>query len=190
MRKSIVIIFIIIQIGSLCAQSIDRLSSLDNNSLASLYFISQTKAFTVDYLDINLDEPTPYDRLNDLQKIDKIHFLQNLKETLKNLPKSNQNAIIDSVIIWDKMSTLISFPLDLDNTNLSEFHELIANIESTEHLVNKHITYDGQYWGSLSSSQTTEVYFDLMNYLFHLNNNERLRFFKHYFDVAYDIGKK
>ncbi len=93
------------------------------------------------------------------------------------------------MLVWKNLTNIISFPFELDSTNLTEFHEIIANIKTTEHLVNKHIYTKEQYYGSLSTSQVNVVYYDLMNYLFHLNSFEKLDFFKSYFEMANSIGK-
>jgi hypothetical protein len=189
MKKYKLIIVLLFLISNINAQMTKRLSDIDNYSFASLYFISGTKAFITNYLNISVNEPTPLDRLDELGNINKDNLLKELNFVLKKFPNDDSEAIIDSVLAWDKMATLIDFPFFLENTNLSEFHELISQIESTEQLVNRHIQYEGQYWGSLSSSQTTEVYYKMMEYLLHLNSENRLQFFKLYFELAYEIGK-
>lgn len=188
MNKTLVFLVLVFNFTFGIAQNIDRLSELEKNDFEALYFIVKSKPFIIDYLKIDKDKSTHYEEFYKLQEINKADLLSQFNSYLDKFSNAEQKSIIDSILIWKQMTELIGFPFQLQSTNLTEFHEIIANIKTTEFIINKHIYTKEQYYGSLSSSQITEVYYDLMNYLMHLNSVEKLEFCKLYFDVAYSIG--
>lgn len=106
-----------------------------------------------------------------------------LKSKLANINNKKHGEIIDSIVIWCEIDRTLDMPFLLKNTKLTEFTEVISNIESTKHLIDKYIKTDNQYWGSLTSSQMTEVYYELRNQIFKTNSIEQLNFFKIYFET-------
>lgn len=188
MKKVLPLLFIILTNLSY-GQSKNRLTQLDNMDFSSLYFISSTNKFIIDYLKIPEKEPIPYEYFDGLRTCNKTELLTQLNSHLNKFSEAKSKAVVDSVLIWKQIATAIQFPFQIKGTNLTEYLELIANIESSSHLVKRYIKIDGQYWGSLSSFQANELYYDLMNHLLQLNGVSRLKFFQEYYRKAYEHGK-
>jgi hypothetical protein len=155
----------------------------------SLFFIDDTKSFIAEYLDTDINqldfltlrmelEETTYDELS-------IAF----NKYLGSLPTNQARSIKKQMETWSKISTLINFPYDLDETGLLEWLEIISELEQTKSFVDQFIKVEGQYWGSLSSGQATVVYFETMEHLFKMEDKEKLKFFKDYYQVAYEKGQ-
>ena len=168
---------------------IDSDFSLDRTKTESLFFIQKTKSFISNYYSLKENEldwltidleiyETDYEKLNKAFSV-----------FLSKLDQKEQKAIKQKIDIWYKNSILINFPYDLEETELLESLEIISELEQTKKYVDQFIVIDGQYWGSLASGQATEVYYEMMEHLFNMSDKEKLRFFKDYYELAYEKGK-
>ncbi len=155
----------------------------------SLFFIDNTKSFLTNYFDF---DSTSRDWLTISTKLyeanyDDLNIAFN--KFLESLQNDEQKTIKNQIEIWYKISVLINFPYDLEQTELFEYLEIVSELEQTKKFIDQFIVVDGQYWGSLSSGQATEAYFEIMEHLFKMSDKEKLKFFKDYYNLAYEKGK-
>ena len=155
----------------------------------SLFFIDNTKSFVTNYFDF---DSTSRDWLTISTKLyeanyDDLNIAFN--KFLESLQNDEQKTIKNQIEIWYKISVLINFPYDLEQTELFEYLEIVSELEQTKKFIDQFIVVDGQYWGSLSSGQATEAYFEIMEHLFKMSDKEKLKFFKDYYNLAYEKGK-
>lgn len=191
---NVILIFTSINSFSQCKNHFDGIiEKYKVRAIESLYFDSTSQKLITDYLELSFDE---FDSESYSQKIyifqkeaEIIKFIDYLNKKTINYDKREIYHIINHIEIWCQLSESLQLPYIFDIENLSEFHEIIANIPETKHLIDRYLSVEGQYWGSLSSSQTTEVYYDVMQYLIKLDAKNKLKFLKDYFETAYEIEK-
>lgn len=162
---------------------------LDRTKTESLFVIQETKSFVSNYYSLKENE---LDWLTIDLKIDDTDYEKLSKAFnvfLSKLDDKEQRVIKQEIAIWYKISILIDFPYDLEETELLEPLEIISELEQTKKYVDQFIVVDGQYWGSLTSGQATTVYYEMMEHLFNMSDKEKLRFFRDYYKLAYEKGK-
>jgi hypothetical protein len=160
-------------------------------AIESLYFNTTSQKLIANYLELNIDE---FDINSYSQKIYSFQdeselqkFIEYIGKATVEYSRDDKNEIYNHIEVWCSLSEALQLPYIFEIESLSESHEIIANLPETEHLIDRYISVEGQYWGSLSSSQTSEVYYDVMQYLMNLDTKGKLKFLKDYFALAYEI---
>lgn len=106
---------------------------------------------------------------------------------LNKLPADKRAKLLTQLSKWCKEDVLLSSIANYLYA-FNDFTQVIAETPATKHLLNKYLKAPGQYWGSLDASQACELYYDMVNYVFTLNREQRLAFYKSYFDTSCKIA--
>ena len=189
MKKLILYFTLILIFTPISYGQIDSDYRLDRTKTESLFFIQETKSFISNYYSLKENELDWLTIDLEIYETDYEKLSKAFSDFLSKLDKKEQKAIKQEIGIWYKISILINFPYDLEETELLESLEIISELEQTKKYVDQFIVVDGQYWGSLASGQATEVYYEMMEHLFNMSDKEKLRFFKDYYKLAYEKGK-
>lgn len=162
---------------------------LDRTKAESLFFIDNTKSFILNYFDLQEDGLDWLTIGSEIIEADYKKLNEKFNTFLNELSHNDQIEIKKKIDTWYKIAILINFPYDLDETELMETLEIISELEQTKKYVDQFITEDGQYWGSLASGQATQVYYEMMEHIFLMSDKEKLKFFRDYYNLAYEKGK-
>ena len=194
----LIILFTVFSNQEIIAQSdiesrVDKLFSENGErAIASLFFIESTKRILVESISIDpenmlwddFENKIHYletDKLNEL----KIHLINYLKER----EKTESKAITDSIYIWCKFDHDLDIAFQYFDAESVELAEVLYNINETKHLVEKYIKEDGQYWGSLSSYETLELYYELRKYVISLEHTKKFYFVIKYTSTIERLNK-
>ena len=118
-----------------------------------------------------------FDQLKAKEIEEVFNWFKHFFATQKTKGKDRIRSLLNS---WLRFGDIILFSVSSDE--IEAFDELIYNIKSTRPLFNKYLTSSDQYWGSLTFTQSGDIYYDCMNYVSHLSNKSQIIFYKEYFE--------
>ncbi len=156
----------------------------------SLFFIGKTKSFATDYFNLGKNSRDWLTIRTKLYEANYDELNNEFNKFLESLKHDEKRIITNQIDVWFKISLLINFPYDLEQTELLEYLEIVSELEQTKKIIDQFIVVEGQYWGSLSTGQATEAYFEIMEHLFKMSDKEKLKFFKDYYSLAYEKGNQ
>jgi hypothetical protein len=113
-----------------------------------------------------------------------------VNDSLNKETNSSQRKILNDLENWLKNDILLSSIMNNNLSNGMYFEEIIYKIPETKSLIQIYIKNPNQYWGSLDENQSCKIYFDVCNYLTGLKPNNRIKFFKLFFDIACSLASK
>ncbi|MBK8492913.1 MAG: hypothetical protein IPL49_19005 [Saprospirales bacterium] len=116
-----------------------------------------------------------------LEDLEVEQILQAMESDLAH-DQSNKMDKINTLYEWCSISITLNSIFD---ENLDEgfpyFEELISDIPSTSRLLEAKLVNPAQTWSSLSSRQTIELNYEVINYLSSLSTEKRIQFYFQYF---------
>ena len=123
-----------------------------------------------------------------------LEYIDELSQVKKDIVFNRLNSCFDSLSIevrveklkkiesWCDCYYVFSYASNMCAKQNKEFSEIISEIEITARILNKFFVHEAQYWGSLSSSQDTVLFFEVVTYISSLTPNEQLSFYQEYFE--------
>ncbi|MBW6497380.1 MAG: hypothetical protein K0B09_03245 [Bacteroidales bacterium] len=111
-------------------------------------------------------------------------FINHANEYLELLPFDQRAEYFRKIETWIKIQEILFFPFQFDYNVSIEFSQIIFEMEKTKHLVQKHLSLESQYWGSLSSSQFGCLNLEVVTFVSGLTPKEIMTFLKEYFELV------
>lgn len=103
--------------------------------------------------------------------------------------KTDSSFSLTDVEVWCNSEAIMESVYIEQGNGSVEIAEILYTIPQTRHLFDKFLTVKGQYWGSLSSGQLSQLHDEVLRDLCSISAEQRHRFFIEYFQTYLRLSR-